>query len=220
MHEKLTDIVFDQIDTQLNMMAHNLSENSTNVAPARIIQPPNEKVTNSGIQSENWQEMETPNNGEHTKSGTTPTFTHREATPRLYTTNRPTQLVGYPLIYSNNTSTSTGQQQRNTLNRPQPPYSNQQIGLTLETPRKTLYSGNTQHSYHQSNREHGRWKYELGTRRHVTVKDRQQHNAYIMRNTSINQNGTSQCVHNYTQQQSKVHNSHFLSKMSLPPRFR
>jgi hypothetical protein len=64
MHEKLTDIVFDQIDTQLNMMAHNLSENSTNVAPARIIQPPNEKVTNSGIQSENWQEMETPNNGE------------------------------------------------------------------------------------------------------------------------------------------------------------
>jgi hypothetical protein len=35
------------------MMAHNLSENSTNVAPARIIQPPNEKVTNSGIQSEN-----------------------------------------------------------------------------------------------------------------------------------------------------------------------
>ena len=38
MHEKLTDIVFDQIDTQLNMMAHNLSENSTNVALARIIQ--------------------------------------------------------------------------------------------------------------------------------------------------------------------------------------
>jgi hypothetical protein len=76
--------------------------------------------------------------------------------------------------------------------RPQPPYSNQQIGLTLETPRKTLYSGNTQHSYHQSNREHGRWKYELGTRRHVTVKDRQQHKAYILRNTSINQNGTSQ----------------------------
>jgi hypothetical protein len=85
MHEKLTDIVFDQIDTQLNMMAHNLSENSTNVAPARIIQPPNEKVTNSGIQSENWQEMETPNNGEHTKSGTTPTFTHTEATPRVHT---------------------------------------------------------------------------------------------------------------------------------------
>jgi hypothetical protein len=47
------------------MMAQNLSENSTSVAPARIVQPPNEKVTNSGIQSENWQEMETPNNGEH-----------------------------------------------------------------------------------------------------------------------------------------------------------
>ena len=156
MHEKLTDIVFDQIDTQLNMMAQNLSENSTRVTPARIVQPPNEKVTNSGIQSENWQEMETPNNGEHTKSGTTPTFTHREATPRLYTTNRPTQLVDHPLIYSNNTSTSTGQHQRYTLNRPQPPYSNQQIRLTLETPRKTLYSGNTQHSYHQSNRVHER----------------------------------------------------------------
>ena len=119
MHEKLTDIEFDQIDTQLNMMAQNLSENSTRVTPARIVQPPNEKVTNSGIQSENWQEMETPNNGEHTKSGTTPTFTHREATPRLYTTNRPTQLVDHPLIYSNNTSTSTGQHQRNTFNRPQ-----------------------------------------------------------------------------------------------------
>jgi len=209
MHEKLTDIVFDQIDTQLNMMAQNLSENSTSVASARIVRPPNEKVTNSGIQSENWQEMETPNNGEHTKCGTTPTFTYSEATPRLYTTNRPTQLVGHPLIYSNNISTSTRQHQRNTLNRPQPPYSNQQIGLTLETPRKTLYSGNTQHSYHQSNREHERWKQELGTRRHVTVKDRQQHNAHIMRNTSSNQNGTSQRVQNYEQQQNKIHNTHF-----------
>lgn len=185
MHEKLTDIVFDQIDTQLNMMAQNLSENSTSVASACIVQPPNEKVISSSTQSENWQEMETPNNGDHSKRGTTPTFTYSEATPRLYTTNMPTQLAGHPLIYSNNISTSTRQLQHNTFNRPQPSYSNQQIGLTPETP----YNGNTQHSYLHSNRVHERWKQELGTRRHVTVKDRQQHNAHIMRNTSSNQKG-------------------------------
>jgi hypothetical protein len=39
MHEKLTDIVFDQIDTQLNMMAHNLSENSTNVEGVTLVLP-------------------------------------------------------------------------------------------------------------------------------------------------------------------------------------
>lgn len=205
MHEKLTDIVFDQIDTQLNMMTQNLSENSTSVASACIVQPPNEKVISSSTQSENWQEMETPNNGDHSKRGTTPTFTYSEATPRLYTTNMPTQLTGHPLIYSNNTSTSTRQLQHNTFNRPQPSYSNQQIGLTPETP----YNGNIQHSYLHSNRVHERWKQELGTRRHITVKDRQQHNAHVMRNTSSNQKGTSQHVQNNEQQQNKMHNAHF-----------
>lgn len=104
MHEKLTDIVFNQIDTQLNMMAQNLSEVSTSVALARIVQPPNEKVTNFNIQSEICQEMETPNNEETTKSSTTPICTYSESTPGLYTTNGPTQLVGHPLIYSNNNS--------------------------------------------------------------------------------------------------------------------